>query len=429
MFVRAAYSIRVDLSARSIRDRRPPIERAPSAPLQCLQPAVLRPESKIVAVTPEQVLDVLRNIQDPDLHKDIVTLGFITKHEVSGGKVDVVINLTTPACPVKDQMKAQAEQLLRALDGVTEVNVEMTAEVRGASGPPRQIAPNIKHIIAVSSGKGGVGKSTVTVNLAVALRETGARVGVLDCDVYGPDIPMMMGLTGEPETVDRKLMPKERHGVKTMSIGYLLEDDKPVVWRGPMVHKLIEQFLADVEWGELDYLLVDMPPGTGDAQLSLAQIVPLSGAVLVTTPQSVATYDVSKAIGMFKQVSVDILGIVENMSGLAIEGMVEGGAPGAKVRLFTGDKEDELELDPEGRFRTEVPIFGVGGAERLASKHNCQVLGHIPLNPIVRGGGDARDPVVVAAPGSLVANRLEEISKKAAQRIAVRAFGSLPVLD
>src|SRR5262249_3754237 len=195
--------------------------------------------------TREAILDVLRRIQDPDLFKDIVTLGFVREVDVQGGKVRVHINLTTPACPVKDQMKSQAEQLIRALPGVKDVQVEMTAEVQGRQGPPRAVATDIKHIVAVSSGKGGVGKSTVTVNLAVALRRTGARVGVLDCDVYGPDIPMMMGLTGEPETVGRKLLPKERHGVKTMSIGYLLAEEKPVIWRGPMVHKLIEQFLGD----------------------------------------------------------------------------------------------------------------------------------------------------------------------------------------
>ena len=278
-------------------------------------------------VNAQQVLDALRQVQDPDLHQDIVSLGFVKEHTITEGNVKVRINLTTPACPVKDQMKNQAEELIRALPGVTGVEVEMTAEVQAQSGPPRQFAQTVKHIVAVSSGKGGVGKSTVSVNLAVALANTGAKVGLLDCDVYGPDIPMMMGLAGSPDQVEKKLLPKERYNVKTMSIGYLLDEERPVVWRGPMVHKLIEQFLADVEWGELDYLLVDMPPGTGDAQLSLAQIVPLTGAVLVTTPQAVATYDVGKAISMFKQVNVEILGIVENMAGLAVRGSVEEPPP------------------------------------------------------------------------------------------------------
>ena len=383
--------------------------------------------------TKDQILDALRGVIDPDLHKDIVTLGFVTKAECVNGVVDVIINLTTPACPVKEQLKSQAEGFLRALPGVKDVKIEMTAEVRGPSGPPRELTKNIKNVVAVSSGKGGVGKSTVTVNLACALAKTGAKVGILDSDIYGPDIPLMMGLVGEPEhggTAEKpRLIPKERHGVKTMSIGYLLPEDKPAIWRGPMVHKLIEQFLGDVEWGQLDYLLVDMPPGTGDTQLSLAQLVPLTGAIIVTTPQQVSTFDVNKAIAMFAQVNVPILGIIENMAGLAIEGMLEGATAGQKLRLFIGDKEETLELDPEGRFRTEVPIFGVGGAERLCKKHGCPLLGQIPLNPIVRVGGDAGEPVVVAAPNSLVARRLTEIASKAAQRIAVRAYSSLPVLD
>jgi ATP-binding protein involved in chromosome partitioning len=380
------------------------------------------------AVTQEQILAVLRQIQDPDLHQDIVSLGFVKQSTVTDGRVQVTINLTTPACPVKDQMKTQAEQLLRALPGVSSVQVEMTAEVRAQSGPPRELAKGVKHIIAISSGKGGVGKSTVSVNLAVALAKTGARVGLLDCDVYGPDIPMMMGLTGAPDQDGRKLIPKERHGVKTMSIGYLLEEDKPVVWRGPMVHKLIEQFLGDVSWGELDYLLVDMPPGTGDAQLSLAQIVPLTGAVLVTTPQAVSTFDVGKAIAMFKQVRVDILGIVENMAGFVVQGRVEGAGPGAKVVLESGAMPQTLPVGADGRFQTTIPIFGAGGAEMLAKKHGFPVLGQIPLNPVVRVGGDAGDPVTISAPGSPIALAFREIAGRFAQRVAIKAHQELPIL-
>jgi len=382
----------------------------------------------VSAPTRDQVLDVLRTIQDPDLFKDIVTLGFITECTVEGGGVKVVINLTTPACPVKDQMKAEAETKIRALPGIQDVQVEMTAEVRGQSGPPRKIAPNIRHIVAVSSGKGGVGKSTVTVNLAAALARTGARVGILDCDVYGPDIPMMMGLTGEPEALDRKLIPKERHGVKTMSIGYLLEDDKPVIWRGPMIHKLLEQFLADVEWGELDYLLVDMPPGTGDAQLSLAQIVPLSGGVLVTTPQAVSAYDVGKAVGMFKQVNVPILGIVENMAGYVVAGKVEGAA-GARMVLDTGKSAEEITLDDTGRFETVVHIFGAGAAERLAEKYEFPVMGRVPLNPAVRVGGDGGDPVTLTQPDSVVSQEFASIAGRFAQRLAIQEHRTLPVLQ
>jgi ATP-binding protein involved in chromosome partitioning len=376
----------------------------------------------------DDILNALRGIEDPDLHKDIVSLGFVTQHTICDGAVKVTINLTTPACPVKDQMKRQAEDLLRALPGVSSVVVEMTAAVVGNQAP-RNFGKDIKHILAVSSGKGGVGKSTVSVNLAVALAATGAKVGLLDCDVYGPDIPMMMGLAGAPEGQAGKLQPKVRHGVKTMSIGYLLDEDKPVIWRGPMVHKLIEQFLADVEWGALDYLLVDMPPGTGDAQLSLAQIVPLSGAVLVTTPQAVSTFDVGKAISMFKQVNVDILGIVENMAGFAIEGMIEGAQPGTKVRLATGSTESVLATDSEGRFSTVVDVFGKGGAERLSKRHGFPLLGSVPLNPVVRVGGDAGDPVIIANPDSLIAGRFREIAGKVAQRLAIKAHQTLPILQ
>ena len=385
-----------------------------------------------MSLTREAVLDALRQVQDPDLHKDIVSLGFIKKAEVDGGKVDVTINLTTPACPVKDQMREQAEKLITALPGVQSVEVEMTATVPGAASSS-ELGKDIANIVAVSSGKGGVGKSTVTVNLACALARTGAQVGILDCDVYGPDVPMMMGLSGRPEragTPDKpKISPKVRHGVKTMSIGYLQDDDQPTIWRGPMLHKAIEQFIGDVEWGELDYLLVDMPPGTGDAQLSLAQLVNLAGAILVTTPQAVSTYDVNKAISMFATVKVPVLGIIENMAGYAIEGWVEGAQAGQKVHVAVGDRDEVLELDAEGRFRTVAQVFGTGGAEQLAERHDFPLLGRVPLNPAVRVGGDAGDPIVVASPGSHLAEIFNEIAGKAAQRIAIRAFSSLPVLE
>lgn len=377
--------------------------------------------------TPDQILEALRGVQDPDLNRDIVSLGFVKRNTVEDGRVSVTINLTTPACPVKDQMKEEAERLIRAIEGVVEVSIEMTAVAQGAP-VERTIAPEIRHILAVSSGKGGVGKSTVTVNLACALARTGARVGVLDCDVYGPDIPIMMGLAGQPDQRDGKLVPKERHGVKTMSIGYLLDDEKPVIWRGPMVHKLIEQFLGDVQWEGLDYLLVDMPPGTGDAQLSLAQLVPLSGTVLVTTPQAVSTFDVGKAIGMFRQVNVDILGIVENMSGLTISGRVEG-ASGGRVLLNAGLREEQLELAEDGSFSTVVDVFGTGGAELLANKHGFPLLGRVPLDPAVRVAGDGGDPVVITAPESAIALSFKEIAGLVARRLSIREHAQLPVLQ
>jgi len=391
----------------------------------------------MAALNSDAVLQALRGVIDPDLHQDIVTLGFVTKCDVQGGAVSVTINLTTPACPVKDKLRDQAESLIKALPGVTSVAVEMTAEVRASSGPPRDVAKDIRHVIAISSGKGGVGKSTVSVNLACALARTGARVGLLDCDVHGPDIPLMMGLDGQPEQVQEngatKLVPKERHGVRTMSIGYLLPAAEPVIWRGPMVHSYVRQMLSDVAWGPLDYLLVDMPPGTGDAQLSLAQQVPLTGAVLVTTPQAVAAYDVTKAIAMFRKVDVPILGIVENMSGYAIEGLVENLAgastEGASVRLALGGSETIVPLDSEGRFRTVVDLFGRGGGRKLAQEHGFPFLGEVPIDPEVRTGGDLGAPVVVAAPERASAVALLEIAGRVAQRIAVRSFASLPILD
>lgn len=377
--------------------------------------------------TSAQVLDALRAVQDPDLNQDIVTLGFVTKNDVEGGKVSVTINLTTPACPVKDQLKTQAEDVIRAIPGVTEVAVEMTAVVKGMGGSDSNLPNNIAHVIAVSSGKGGVGKSTATVNLACALQKTGARVGILDCDVYGPDIPMMMGLAGQPASDGKKIQPKERHGVKTMSIGYLVEEDKPIMWRGPMIHKFIEQFLRDVDWGDLDYLLVDMPPGTGDAQISLAQVVPLSGAVLVTTPQAVSTFDVSKAVAMFAQVNVEVLGIIENMSGFAVEGTAKSAA-GSEIEFDFGDHKQTVSVDGDGRFETTVDIFGSGGAERLATKFGFPVLGRLPLNPAVRLGGDGGDPVVVSMPDSILAQRFSEVAGKFAQRLAMKQF-QLPILQ
>jgi ATP-binding protein involved in chromosome partitioning len=378
--------------------------------------------------TTAQILDALRAVQDPDLHQDIVSLGFVTKHEVEGGRVNVIINLTTPACPVKDELKKEAERVIRAVPGVTDVSIEMTAVVKGMGGSAGGgMLPGIAHIIAVSSGKGGVGKSTATVNLACALQQTGARVGILDCDVYGPDIPMMMGLAGQPQSNGQKIEPKERHGVKTMSIGYMVEEDKPIMWRGPMIHKFLEQFLRDVNWGELDYLLVDMPPGTGDAQISLAQVVPLSGAVLVTTPQAVSTLDVSKAIAMFKQVNVEVLGIIENMAGFAIEGRVPAAA-GGEIEFDFGDQKRKVAVAADGRFATEVQIFGSGGAARLAAKYGFPVLGTIPLDPAVRVGGDGGDPVVISKPDSLLAERFRLVAGKFAQRLAMKQF-SLPILQ
>jgi ATP-binding protein involved in chromosome partitioning len=241
-----------------------------------------------VSVTQDAVLSALRTVQDPDLHKDIVTLGFVKDVSICGSEVAFTIELTTPACPVKDQLKAEAEQKVAALPGVSIARAKMTADVKARGGFGRQSIEGIRNIVAVGAGKGGVGKSTTSVNLAVALRQKGARVGLIDADVYGPNIPQMLGITGQPEaTEDRKIIPMEAHGLKVISMGMLVPPDQPVIWRGPMLHGAIQQFMRDVVWGELDYLVVDLPPGTGDISLSMAQSVPVAGAVVVTTPQGV----------------------------------------------------------------------------------------------------------------------------------------------
>ena len=268
-----------------------------------------------MSVTKEAVLAALRGVQDPDLHKDIVTLGFVKEVEIQGGEVDFTVELTTPACPVKDQMKAEAEALVAALPGVTAARAKMTANVSTRGGFGRQQVAGIRNIIAVGAGKGGVGKSTTAVNLAIALARKGARVGLLDGDVYGPNIPQMLGTTEAPVVgADKRMVPPEAHGIKIISMGMLVPPDQPIIWRGPMLHGAVQQFMRDVAWGELDYLVVDLPPGTGDVALSMAQSVPMAGAVVVTTPQGVSVSDVRKAVGMFRQLNIPMLGVIENMS-------------------------------------------------------------------------------------------------------------------
>lgn len=356
--------------------------------------------------TKENVLDALRTVIEPDLHRDIVSLNMVKNVAVCGGVARFTIELTTPACPLKKKMEDDSREAILKIPGMKEVTVEFSANVTTRLGMDKPSIVGIKNIIAITSGKGGVGKSTCTVNLAVALANSGARVGLLDCDVYGPDIPTMMGLKEKPEgTADKKFIPLERYGVKSMSIGYLVDEEAPIVWRGPMLHKVIEQFLKDVLWGELDYLLVDMPPGTGDAQLSLSQLVPLNGAVIVTTPQDVALVDVKKAIAMFGQVRVGVLGIIENMAG------------------FTCSHCGHLEQ-----------IFGEGGADKLAAKFNIPVLGRVPLDPKVRVGGDTGAPIVIADPTSPQSAMFRDMAGKLCQIISIKnataaASGSLAVLE
>jgi ATP-binding protein involved in chromosome partitioning len=346
----------------------------------------------MAAVTQEAVLAELSKIQDPDLHKDIVSLGFVQNIKIDDSKVALDIVLTTPACPVKDQMREEATKLVSALPGVSTVKINMTSNVtQGRSQVRENYIPQVKNTIAVSSGKGGVGKTTVSVNLAVALAQSGATVGLMDADMYGPNVPLMMGVKHPQEgSAENKIKPAERYGVKIMSIGFFVPEDQPIVWRGPMIHGAIQQFLRDVEWGELDYLIVDLPPGTGDAQLSIAQLVPMTGAVIVTTPQDVALLDSRKGLEMFKKVNVPLLGIVENMSYFVC---------------------------PHCSKTTE--IFSHGGGQKAAEKLDVPFLGEVPIDPQIRQGGDEGRPIVATVPDSPQAKAFVAIAGKVAQQVSI----------
>ncbi len=346
-------------------------------------------------ITEEKILEALKQIIDPDLRKDIVTLGFVRDVAINGDEVTFRIVLTTPACPVKEQMESEAIGIVGGLDGVGSVKVTMDAEVPQGRGIANNVAiPGVKNIIAVSSGKGGVGKSTVAVNLAVALAAQGAKVGIMDADVYGPNIPMMLG-TGydQPEVMNGQLQPIEAHGIKMISMAVLVPRDKPMILRGPMLHGVVRQFLTDVNWGELDYLIVDMPPGTGDVQLSLAQLVPVQGAVLVTTPQEVSLSDVRRAIKMFEQVAVPVLGVIENMSYF--------------IAPDTG---------------TKYEIFGSGGGQRICKEYSLNFLGQVPIGLEVRESGDKGVPVVISTPDSLQADAFRTVAEEVARQVSIEAM-------
>ncbi len=354
-----------------------------------------------MSITREQVLDALRAVKDPDLHKDIVTLNFVKEVRVQDGEVDFTIELTTPACPVRDEMKAEAERLVAALPEVTAARAKMTADVRARGGFGRQGVPGIRNIVVVGAGKGGVGKSTTSVNLALALLKKGARVGLMDADVYGPNLPQMLGITGQPEvTDDKKMVPVEAHGLRVMSMGMLVPPDQPVIWRGPMLHGAMQQFMRDVTWGELDYLVIDLPPGTGDVALSLSQSVPVAGAVVVTTPQGVSISDVRKAVQMFRQLNIPILGAVENMSYFACP--------------HCGERTD---------------IFGRGGGQRMARDMGIPFLGEVPIDTRVRSGGDEGKPIVAVAPDAPSAQAFEAVAGKVAAQISIQAMRVLRVIQ
>ncbi len=332
---------------------------------------------------------------DPDLKKDLVSLGMIEDLSVSpDGAVSLRVMLTTPACPLKAQIESDVRSAVGKLEGVTSLEIKMDARVRKPTIRSEGI-PGVAHVIAVSSGKGGVGKSTVAVNLATALACEGARVGLMDADVYGPNVPTMMGVTEDPKIVDEPdrgqfFLPPSSHGVKVMSMGFLISPDQPLIWRGPQLHSVVSQFCTRVHWGELDYLVVDMPPGTGDVQLSLTQLVPVSGAVLVTTPQEVSMQDVRKAYHMFEKVRVPVLGIVENMS----------------------------YFQPEGSEQKHY-LFGKDGGVVLARRFQTELLGQLPILQAVREGGDEGTPIVIRNPECEVARIIRELARKVARRISI----------
>ena len=349
--------------------------------------------------TAEQILKALTQVQDPDLHRDIVSLGFVKQLKIDGERVSFAIELTTPACPVKDLMKEQAIQAVRALPGIQHIDVTLTAQVRKATvAPPgsmaSSLAPMVKNIIPVASGKGGVGKSTVSANVAVALARSGAKVGVMDADVYGPSIPKLLGITEEPQLTEaRRIIPVERFGLKVMSMAFFMKAGDAIIWRGPMLHKTVEQFLGTVEWGELDYLIVDVPPGTSDIQLSLCQLVPITGAVIVSTPQDVALNVAQKAIAMFRKLNAPVLGVIENMS--------------AYVCTQCGHREE---------------IFGSGGARAAAERFGLPFLGEIPLATQVRELSDAGSPIVAEAPDSPAAVAFQRVAEQLAAQVSIRAM-------
>lgn len=346
------------------------------------------------------VLEVLKPVQDPELQKSLVALNMIRNVTVERGEVSFTLVLTTPACPLREFIVEDCEKAVRTLPGVESVSVEVTAETpQQKSLPDRTGIVGVKNILAVSSGKGGVGKSTVAINLAVALAQAGAAVGLIDADIYGPNAPIMMGLSDAGVTVRQgeqgeELEPAFNHGVRMVSMGFLIDRDQPVIWRGPMLNGVIRQFLYQVQWGELDYLVVDMPPGTGDAQLTLAQAVPMAGVVIVTTPQDVALSDARRGLKMFEQLQVPVLGLVENMSYFIPPDM------------------------PEKRY----DLFGSGGGEKAASELGVPLLGTVPLEMPVREGGDRGLPIVVSQPHSASAIALTQIAQQVAARISVAAL-------
>ncbi|MCA8910596.1 MAG: Mrp/NBP35 family ATP-binding protein [Planctomycetes bacterium] len=347
--------------------------------------------------TEDDIKAALKGVQDPDLKRDLVELGMVREIKVDGENVSLTVQLTTPACPLKDQIGGDVKAALVKNLGAKEVTVNFSADTTRMQ-TASDLIPGVRNVIFVASGKGGVGKSTVAANLALALAETGASVGLLDADIYGPSMPTMFGLHHQPNATDeQQIIPHRKFGLKLMSMGFLLEEGQPVIWRGPMLDSALRQFLGQVEWGELDYLVCDLPPGTGDVQMSLARMVPQGVAVLVTTPQDVALADVQRAIGMFGTVNVQVLGVVENMSGF--------------ICGHCGEKTD---------------IFGHGAGQRAAKRYEIEFFGEVPLTEKVVHAGDNGEPILKSDPGDPAAKALRQVSHKVAQQIAIHAAAAQP---
>ncbi len=348
-----------------------------------------------MAVEHAAVLDALKVVRDPDLNRDIVSLGFIKDLTIEGGHVSFMIELTTPACPVKDQMRDQAHAAVSQIPGVSRVDVTLGARVREAVGADggRQPIEGVKNVIAVGAGKGGVGKTTLSVNLALALARSGSRVGMIDGDIYGPNVPIMLGVRTQLQTDGQKIIPAEKYGLQVISMGFLTDDESPIIWRGPMLHSALQQFFREVRWLDLDYLVIDMPPGTGDVALTVGQTVPVAGAVVVTTPQQVSLADSRRAVAMYKKLNIPTLGIVENMSYFV--------CPGCE---------------------TESDIFGTGGGEKMAESLGVPFLGRIPLYQPIREGGDNGVPLMIAEPEAPAARAITAAAERLAAQVSIKSY-------
>jgi ATP-binding protein involved in chromosome partitioning len=342
----------------------------------------------------QRIEAALGTVMEPELHRDLMSLNMVRDLRVDDGTVSMKVVLTTPACPLKDRIQKDIEAALIPIPGVEKVAVAWDSNVTTTRGlPGRKDIPGVRNIVAVSAGKGGVGKTTVSVNVAIALSQAGARVGLLDADIYGPNVPIMLGLHDQPRSMGERILPLEAYGLRVMSLGTILKPDQAVVWRGPMIGGAIRQFLYDVEWGELDYLVIDLPPGTGDAQLTLAQSIPLTGSVIVTTPQDVSVADVSRGVQMFKQLKVPVLGVVENMSGYVC---------------------------PHCGERTEM--FGSGGGHEVSERFGIAFLGEIPLDPRIRIGGGQGEPLMAAQPEGPVGDVFRAVASHIAAEVSKENF-------